>query len=147
MPSTPTMVTRPVASSALDPVVADAKTCVKPANKVAGFLLGGLATGCCGTGVLTYVILGLGFGGAAGSMAGWLNMQGLAFLGFGSSVLLLLGITYLSVRKFRSNLPSAGFRRLYFQALTRTVGWAAASYFLFFMILMPVLSHNGIAVR
>lgn len=131
----------------LGPPVADVNSCVGPKARGAGLLAGAIAGGCCGTGVVTFVLSGIGAGGAAASLAGWLNMQGLALAGFAVGVAMTLGVTYLSVRRFRPQLSGPQFRRLYLRGLARTGGWAVGSYLVWFVIISPILSNHGITVR
>lgn len=73
-------------------------------------------------------------------MGGLLNAQFLALFGFTLSVLIILGVTYFTVRRFRTRMSSSAFKQLYMKNLLRTAGWAVGSYLVWFILLSPILS-------
>lgn len=73
-------------------------------------------------------------------------MQFITLAGFVLGILIVLGVSYWSVRKFRRHLSSDAFRRLYIQTLTRVAGWSVASYLVWFILISPVLYKFGVSV-
>jgi hypothetical protein len=67
-------------------------------------------------------------------------MQFLALFGLLISVLIVLGATYLSIRRFRPHLSVDAFRRLFTQRLIRTAGWAVGAYAVSFILLVPLIT-------
>ncbi|GAC1342173.1 MAG: hypothetical protein NVSMB27_00690 [Ktedonobacteraceae bacterium] len=69
-----------------------------------------------------------------------MNSQFLALIGLLVGVLFVLGVSYLSVRRFRPRLSTDAFKRLYMQNLIRTAGWAVGGYLLWFILVWPILN-------
>ena len=72
-------------------------------------------------------------------------MQFLALFGLLLSVIILLGITYLSVRRFRPHMSADAFKHLYGQRLLRAAGWAVGTYLISFILIVPIIDlvlHN-----
>ncbi len=67
-------------------------------------------------------------------------MQFLALVGLLISVLIVLGVTYLSLRRFRRHLSGDAFKRLFLQRLIRTAGWAVGAYVVSFILIVPIIS-------
>jgi hypothetical protein len=92
--------------------------------------------------------MGVSAGSLSGVLGGFgkiLNMQFLALFGLLLSVLILLGFTYLSVRRFRPHMSADAFKRLYGRKLMNTAGWAVGTYLIAFILLVPVIDlilHN-----
>ena len=97
---------------------------------------------------MTLGLLGVSAGslsGVVGGMGTWMNMQFLALFGLLLSVVILLGFTYLSVRKFRRHMPGEAFKRLYKQRLLRSASWAVGTYLISFILIVPIIDlilHN-----
>ena len=75
-----------------------------------------------------------------------LNMQLVALLGLAIGTAIVLGVTYLSVRKQQGHLSAEAFRALYLQTLARVGGWSVASYLVWFILISPSLSHLGVHI-
>ena len=69
-----------------------------------------------------------------------MSMQFVALAGFILSTLIVLGATYLSVRRFRTRMSGEAFRNLYLQRLLRTSAWAVGTYALWFILISPLLT-------
>lgn len=67
-------------------------------------------------------------------------MQLLALVGLLIGVLFVLGVTYLSVRRFRPRMSGEAFRHLYLHNLIRTAGWAVGTYLVWFILISPILT-------
>ena len=111
-----------------------------------GLVSGVLAAGCCGTAPLTLAMTGIGAGSLAETTGTLWNMQLVALAGFVVGVGLVLGATYMTVRRFASRMSPLAFRRLYMQRLARTGGWAVGAYLVWFIVIFPILSSHGIQV-
>lgn len=110
-------------------------------------LVGGLvAGGCCGTAPATLAMTGMGAGSAAEVVGGALNMQAVTLVGFVVAVVLVLGATYLSVRRFAPRMSPPAFRRFYLQRLAFSGGWAVGAYLVWFIVISPILSSHGISI-
>lgn len=68
-----------------------------------------------------------------------MSMQFVTLAGLLISLLIVLGVTYLSVRRFRTRMSGEAFRSLYLQRLLRTSAWAVGSYAVWFILLSPLL--------
>lgn len=104
---------------------------------MSGLIAGLIAAGCSG--------IGVGVGSLAGVVGNWLNMQFLPLTGLLLAVLFVLGVTYLSVRRFRPRMSAEAFKHLYMHSLIRTTSWAVGSYVIWFILISPILSvilHN-----
>lgn len=73
-------------------------------------------------------------------------MQLVALAGFAIGALLVLGVSYLQVRKFRAHMSGLAFRRMYVQTLTRVGGWSVGSYLVWFIFISPILSMMGVHI-
>lgn len=71
-------------------------------------------------------------------------MQLVALAGFIIGAMLVVGVSYLQVRRFRSRMSSLAFRRMYMQTLTRVGGWSVGSYLVWFIFVSPILSMMGV---
>jgi hypothetical protein len=106
---------------------------------ISGLIAGIFAAICSGIGV------GAGFLPLTGVVGNWLNMQFIPLAGLLLAVLFVLGITYLSVRRFRPHMSAEAFKHLYMHNLIRTTSWAVGSYVIWFILISPILSmilHN-----
>ncbi len=83
--------------------------------------------------------MGVGAGSLAGVLGKFLNMQFEALAGLLIGVLFVLGVTYLSVRRFRPHMSGDAFKRLYTHNLIRTAGWAVGGYLVWFILLSPIV--------
>lgn len=81
----------------------------------------------------------MGAGSLAGTLGSLMSMQFLALGGLLLSTLIVLGVTYLSVRRFRTRRSGQAFRNLYLQRLLRTSAWAVGTYALWFILISPIL--------
>jgi len=81
----------------------------------------------------------VGAGSLAGVLGKFLNLQFEALAGLLIGVLIVLGVAYLSVRRFRPHMSGDAFKRLYLQNLTRTAGWAVGAYLVWFILLSPIV--------
>ncbi|GAC1349920.1 MAG: hypothetical protein NVSMB27_27540 [Ktedonobacteraceae bacterium] len=88
--------------------------------------------------------MGVGAGSLGGVIAKLFNAQFLALFGLLISVLIVLTVTYLSVRRFRPRMSLDAFRHLYVHSLIRTAGWAVGSYLVWFILIASILSHLGV---
>ncbi len=66
-------------------------------------------------------------------------MQFLALTGLSLAVIFVLGITYLSVRRFKPRMSPEAFKHMYMHSLIRTASWAVASYLIWFILVSPIL--------
>jgi hypothetical protein len=106
---------------------------------ISGLIAGLIAAVCSGIGV------GAGFLSLTGVVGNWLNMQFIPLTGLLLAVLFVLGVTYLSVRRFRPRMSAEAFKHLYMHNLIRTTSWAVGSYVVWFILISPILSlilHN-----
>lgn len=116
------------------------------AANVTGAAAGLLATTCCGTGALSLALVGVGAGSAVGAFAATHNMQAMSLVFFAAAVALVVGTSYLAVRRQRARLSAMAFRALYWQTLTRVSAWSVGSYLVWFIIIQPITWKYHISI-